>query len=488
MTLAISGVDLAVLCCYLMAVVALGLWLGRGQRNVSDYFLGGRNLPWGAVLLSIVATETSTVTFLSIPGKAFGEGGDFRFLQLAFGLILGRLVVSLLFLPHYFRGDLFTAYEVLDRRFGGMTKQIASLLFLVTRNLSDGLRLFLTAIVLEKAVGLPLPVCILVLGLATIVYTFVGGMRSVVWNDCVQFVVYILGAVIALGVMVWRLPGGWTQVLDFASQQDKFRLFDFSLSPTSETMTFWAGVVGGLFLALSTHGTDQMMVQRYLAARNQRDAGRALVISGLIICAQFALFLLIGVSLACFYHELHPGHRFGANDEVFASFIVSYLPVGVVGIILAAVFSAAMSTLSSSLNSSATAAVNDFYLASQRRKPDDRRLLKVSRILTVFFGLVQIGIGITCHYLAMERSVVDSVLIVAGFAGGLILGVFFLGVLTTRVSQRAAVVGLVGGLAILCSIAFGTPVNGFWYTMIGSGATFLVGMTASLVWPNQNAD
>jgi len=482
MNLMISTFDLAILAVYLMAVVLLGLWLGRGQRDISDYLLGGRRLPWWAILLSIVATETSTVTFLSVPGIAYAQQtGNFQFLQLSFGYMVGRVIIVFLFLPHYFRGDLFTAYQVLDRRFGGATKQTASLLFLVTRNLADGLRLYLTAIVMEQVVGIDLPFCVIIIGVATIVYTFVGGMKSVVWNDCIQFAVYMLGAVVALWAIVEALPGGWGELVTYGVKHGKFRLIDFSPDPTGRQITFWVGLIGGLFLTMATHGTDQLMVQRYLGAKSQRQAGWALALSGPVVCVQFAIFLLIGVGLAAFYAAFPPAHPFVNHDEVFASFIVHHLHPGVVGLTLAAVFSAAMSTLSSSLNASASAAVNDFYRPVCEPSPFPERLLAVSRQATILFGIVQIGVGVGAHYLAVTRSVVYSVLSIAGFATGLILGVFFLGVLTARVSQRSALVGLIGGCAVVSAVAFGTHVNGLWYTIIGAVATVVVGLTASCV-------
>ena len=480
MNLAIGGVDAAIVVVYLLAVVLFGLWIGRGQRDVAGYLLGGRNLPWWGLLLSIVATETSTVTFLSIPGLAYSpEGGSLVFLQLTIGYILGRFVIVFLFLPHYFRGRLFTAYEVLHRRFGGRTKQAASLLFILARNLADGLRLYLAAIVLYHVVELDLSICIIAIGLTTILYTFVGGMKSVVWNDCVQFVVYVAGAVLAGWVILAGLPDGWGSFSDFALKHDKLRLFDFSLDLTRK-YTFWSGLIGGLFLTLATHGTDQLMVQRYLAARSRKDAGRALALSGFVVCAQFALFLLIGVGLACFY-QLHPPAAPLEKDEVFAAFIVRHLPVGVVGITLAAVFSAAMSTLSSSLNSSATAAVNDFYVPLRKDKPSARHLLRVSRGLTVLFGLMQIGIALAGQL--FSRSVVDEVLAIAGFTAGPILGLFFLGVLTSRATQRGALVGLLAGLGVLTVLKFATGLAWPWYALVGSSVTFVVGLAASMALP-----
>ena len=487
----IGAADAIVLIAYLLGVVAFGIWMGRGQRDIAGYLLGGRSLPWWGVSLSIVATETSTVTFLSVPGIAFDAGGgNLLFLQLTFGYIIGRFVVVFLFLPHYFRGQLFTAYEVLDRRFGGATKQTASLLFLVTRNLADGLRLYLTAIVLQYVVGLDLWICIAVIGVATILYTFSGGMKSVVWNDCIQFVIYMVGGLLAAAVILghlgggWSglsdffasLPRGWTQLTEFAHQHGKFRLLDLTFDPT-RPYTLWSGLFGGVFIALATHGTDQLMVQRYLSARSQKQAGRALAASGFVVCGQFALFLLIGVGLACFYASCPPETPFGRNDEVFAAFIVDYLPPGVVGVIVAAVFAAAMSTLSSSLNSSAAAAVNDLYLPMRKERPSDGHLLRVSRALTVVFGLVQIGVGIAGQLL--HESVVESVMAIAGFTTGVILGVFFLGVLSKHVTQRGALIGLVGGLSLMTAVVFWTNLTWPWFAIVGSLATVAIGLVAN---------
>ena len=301
MTLAIDRIDLLVLTVYLAGVAWLGIRVGRGTKDLAGYLLGDRHLPWWAILGSIVATETSTATFLSVPGLAYARQGDMRFLQLSFGYLIGRTLIVFLLLPLYFQGEIFTAYEVLAKRFGGATKRTASLIFLVTRNLSDGLRLFLTAIVLEQVASIPLPTCIVVLGLITMAYTLLGGMKAVVWNDCIQFVVYMLGGLIAAWVILRGLPGGWQAYLDFGRQTGRFRLFDFSWS-LPDPYTFWAAVVGGMFLTLGTHGTDQMMVQRYLSARSQADAAKALVASGFVVLAQFGLFLLLGVGLAAFYN------------------------------------------------------------------------------------------------------------------------------------------------------------------------------------------
>lgn len=478
MELAIQTTDLVIVVTYVGAVVLFGMWVGRGQRGLSDYLLGGRDLPWWAILGSLVATETSTATFLSVPGVAFAATGDLRFLQLAIGFVIGRIIVAAVLLPLYFKGQLFTAYEVLDRRFGGATKTAASLTFLVARNLGDGLRLFLTAIVLKEVAGINLSVCVVLIGAATIVYTLLGGMKAVVWNDCIQFVVYIAGGLVAGALIIDSLPGGWSQWWEYARTNHKLTMFDFRWDVT-EAYTFWAGLLGGATLTMGTHGADQMMVQRYLCARSQRDATRALVLSGFVVFFQFALFLLLGVGLACYYTSVSPETQFDRNDEVFATFIVRQMPVGLVGLTLAAVFSAAMSTLSSSLNSSAGAAVNDLYRPRWKQEPSSEHLVRVSRLMTAVFGALQIGVAIAAsHY---SRSVVEDALAVAGFAAGILIGIFALGTRTRRVGQQAALGGMLCGLLVLAAVKFGTDIAWPWYALIGASATFGAGWLLSWV-------
>jgi len=480
--LAIGVVDVAVLVTYLIATILFGLWLGRGQRDLSSYLLGDRNLPWWAILISIVSTETSAATFLSVPGLAFkANGGDMRFLQLAAGYIVGRLLIVRILLPLYFKGQLFTAYEVLNQRFGVATKQAASIVFLIPRNLSDGLRLFLLAIVLEEVVGLPLPACVVIMGIAVTLYTLFGGMKSVIWNDCVQFAIYVLGGVVAAAILLSvKLPGGWGQFVDFATQHGKLRVCEFTFD-LKENLTFWSGLVGGMFLTLGTHGTDQMMVQRYLCARSRGDAGLALALSGLVVFVQFAFFLFIGILLACFYNEVQP-QTFAKTDRVFAVFIVNELPknVGLVGLVLAAVFSAAMST---SLNSSAACVVNDLVLPRKQARGDgfsEAEQFRLTKLLIIAFGAVQIALGIGAKF--VSGTVVDNALAIAGFSAGLLLGLFFLGIFT-RVKQASALSGLFGGLLVLTAAKFlpalapWVPVLAWpWFPVLGVTATMASGL------------
>lgn len=467
--------DLAILVAYMAGMVLLGSWLGRGARDVAEYAVGSRDLPWWLILFSIIATETSAVTFLSIPGFAYER--DFTWIQIAVGFLLGRFAVAFLLLPEYFRGTLFTSYEVLHRRFGGATKQVASALFIVTRSLADGLRLFLSALVLQEMTGISMVWAVTALGVTTVVYTYLGGMRAVLWTDLIQFFLYLAGALVALGAILVRLPGGWDQLAAMGQAAGKFRMLNLSLD-WSEPYGLWAGLLGGVFITLGSHGVDQLMVQRYLSARGLPEARRALWVSGLLAAAQFALFLLIGVGLWSFYQLHPPAVPFDRPDRVFAHFILGELPTGVVGLLLGAIFAAAMT---SSLNSCATVAVTDLYLPGKQVSPE--RQLRLTRILTAVFGAVQIAVGIAGQWL--RASIVSSVLGIAAFTTGIVLGVFFLGMFTRRVGQRAALAGLVLGLVGMTWIFFATTLAWPWYALVGSVLTFVTGLAASYVWPRE---
>ena len=491
--------DLAVIFAYIVGTVAFGAWVSRAQENVKDYFVSGRTVPWWAIMGSIVATETSTVTFISVPGYAFA--GNFTFLQLVFGYLIGRVVVSVLFVPAYFRGELLTVYQLLGERFGDALKRLASGLFLVTRSLSDGFRLFATGLVLAAVLrAMPgvdaaihgwqpgvdptssvLIVSVLLIGVATIAYTYLGGMTAVIWTDVLQLGIYLLGALVALAVLLDRIPGGWTQVMDAGRAAHKFRVLDFTLDLT-RGYTFWSGVIGGAFLTTATHGTDQMMVQRYLCSRNVRDARAALLTSGVVVLAQFVLFLLIGTMLYAYYlgapQELASITANGRvqTDRVFPLFIVSHMPAGLMGLVVAAIFAAAMSTLSSSLNSSAAAAVNDFYIPLTAGARSDWHYLAVSRGLTAAWGVVQIAVALIA--IRLSTRVVDEVLGIASFTNGVILGLFLLGTFT-RASQASGAVGVAAGVAIMLAVKLLTSVSWQWYVLIGSLVTLGAGTLAS---------
>lgn len=480
MGMALGIVDVAVLILATTASVIIGLFFRGKNNSVEAYLLGGRDMPWWAILGSIVATETSTATVLSVPGFGYGAVG-FKFLQLATGFIIGRCLVILFLLPLFFDGKLLSAYEILGKRFGPIAMRGASILFLVTRNLGDGLRLFLAAMVLQMMMGWPLVWSAIAMGLITIAYTYLGGMRSVVWNDCIQFVVYMSGAIASVFVIVHYLPEGWSTLYDFGIANNKFDFIDpqFSLSNAN---TLWAGIIGGAVLSLGSHGTDQMMVQRYLSAKNLKDAKLAIFFSGIVVFLQFSLFLLIGVLLHCFYSQagnlIPDGIK---NDQVFAYFLVHSFPqnTGLVGLMLAAILAAAMSTLSSSLSASASSVVGDLWLPNCKVLPNDRTQVWVTRLLTVGFGLLQIMIGIWAS--TFDESVVGNALTIAGFSTGVLLGLFLLANFSKTVTGLSAGIGAIAGLAVMGFIQFGLPqwnvrIAFPWLAVFGTSATVLVGL------------
>jgi SSS family transporter len=462
----LSWPDYLVIGGYLTAIILFGSWFARFQKTTRDYFLTDRSVPWWAVCFTIVATETSTLTFIGIPAATYA--GNMTFLQLAIGYVIGRVIVSLLFIPAYFRGDLFTSYELLQRRFGSRVKTLSAGIFLITRSLADGVRLFATALVIAVVTGVPVPWVVLVLGAAMIVYTVRGGVSAVIWTDVVQMFVYIAGAAAVAVVLLNRIPGGWTTVLHAGAAAGKFAVFDLAFD-FSRPYTLWAGLLGGVALTLATHGTDQFLVQRLLSARSAHEAARGLVLSGFIVFAQFVVFLMIGVMLFVYYQQ-HPLPRpLTRTDEILPIFVVSSLSHGLAGFIVAAIVAAA---LSPSLNAMASTTVNDFYLRYVNPAADQATQMRVSRRATVGWGLVQLLIALGAQW--MDRSVLDAGLAVLSFASGAVLGAFLLGTLTPRIREREVVIGMIAGLATMTAVWGWTSVAFTWYVFIGAVTTCVV--------------
>lgn len=469
-----SGLDLAVIVGYLAGVTAWGAWLGRGQRGGRDYFLGNRDLPWVAVMLSVVATETSSLTFLSIPGVAYF--GSLTFLQITFGYVLGRTLVAGLLLPAYYRGDLATAYQLLETRFGLGTRRFTSAIFMITRLFADSVRLFATAIPLALLTGWPLALSILVIGLVTAIYTWAGGIRAVVWTDALQTGVYALGAVVAIIVLGTLVPGGWGEIAAQASEAGKLVIVEPALD-FGMPYTFWAGLIGGAFLSMGSHGTDQLIVQRVLTCRTLAGSRKALVTSGLVVVLQFAVFLAIGVGLWVFYE----GESFARPDAIFARFIVETLPPGIRGVLIAGVFAAAMSTLSSSINSLASATTYDFW-APATGLEDDARLLRAGRIFSALWTVLLIGGAIGFIPLGTGAAAVEVALSIASVVYGGLLGAFGLALFVPRARQRHAIVAIVAGIGVVAAIwGFAREAVAWpWFVPIGTLVTFAVGSALAL--------
>jgi SSS family transporter len=466
----ISSLDLVVIVAYLMGVTLWGAWLGRGQTGGTDYFLGNRELPWGAVMLSVVATETSTLTFLSIPGVAYL--GTLTFLQLTFGYLVGRAAVSLLLLPAYYRGELTTAYGLLETRFGSGIRRFTSAIFMVTRLLADSVRLFATAIPLALVTGWPYPVSIAVIGVLTLVYTYFGGIKAVVWVDALQMVLYLVGAVVAAMVLQSLISGGWGAVFDQSFQAGKMAVLDFQFT-LSVPYTFWAGLVGGGFLTMGSHGADQLIVQRLLTCKDMRASQKALVWSAVVVMAQFLIFLLVGLGLWVFYG----GMEFERSDEIFARFIVEQMPRGITGLLIAAIFAAAMSSLSSSINSLASAAAYDFWAPLRGLVGDEARILRVGKGFTLLWAGLLIGGAILFIPLSTRTSAVEVALGIASVVYGGLLGAFGLGILSQRADQRSTSIGMAVGIGVVMAIWLSIPerVAWPWFVFIGTLVTFAVG-------------
>ena len=468
----LDKLDLAIIALYLVGITLFGLRFRKRQRSLRDYFLAGRDIPWWAIALSIVAAETSTLTIISIPGLAYDT--NFTFLQVVMGYLVGRVVISLVLLPHYFRGDLYTAYELIERRFGSGLRSLTAGLFLLTRAAAEGVRVYAVSIVVSIALGTGEVASIAIITILTLIYTFEGGLAAVIWTDVVQTGIYVGGTLVGLVTILHLVPGGWSAIHAAAASAGKLQVFDFR--PTlSIAYTFWAGVIGGTFFITASHGTDQLIVQRLLAARSQRQSVTALLTSGVAILFQFALFLMVGVMLWAYYHV--PSSAFGKPDRIYPTFIVSRMPHGISGLLIAAVLAAAMSNLSAALNSLSSSTIMDFVLRF-RPQTDERKRIRLSRLATFLWAMVLFGLAV----LALQRvgRVVEVGLQIASVAYGALLGVFLLGVLTKRANQRGAMVGMLFGFSVELYL-WGTHVPWTWWVMIGTTVTFAVGYASSLL-------
>jgi solute:Na+ symporter, SSS family len=477
----LNTLDLVVIGCYLAGVTLFGLRFRSGQQTLKGYFLADNAIPWWAISLSIVAAETSTLTVISVPGLAYDK--DFSFLQLVMGYLIGRVVVSFVLIPQYFRGELVTAYQLIERRFGQRLRTLTAGVFLVTRAAAEGVRVFAVAIVVRVALGGLLTgvsdfqrdlVAIAIVTVLTLLYTLKGGLKAAIWTDVMQQTVYVAGTIVGLVTILHLVPGGWATVREVAGQAGKFRVFDFTFDWTTK-YTLWSGVIGGAFLTTASHGTDQLIVQRLLAARSERHAKIALLSSGVVIFFQFSLFLMIGAMLYVFYRILPPPAAFTRTDTIFPVFIVSHMPHGVSGLLIAAILAAAMSNLSAALNSLSSTSMVDFYMRLRPLSSEIRRIW-LSRAAMVVWALVLFGLALLARH---GGKVIEVGLTIASIAYGGMLGVFLLGVLTRRASERGAMMGMICGLALnLCLWRF-TGVAFTWYVTLGSMVTFAVGYAAS---------
>lgn len=463
--------DFAIIALYLAGITLFGLRFRKKQRSLRDYFLAGRDIPWWAIALSIVAAETSTLTIISIPGLAYDS--NLTFLQVVMGYVVGRIVISFVLLPHYFRGDLYTAYELIERRFGPSLRSFTAGLFLLTRAAAEGVRVYAVSIVVSIALGTGQVLSIAIITALTLIYTFEGGLAAVIWTDVIQTGIYVGGTLVGLVTIAHLVPGGWTAIHAAAGMAGKLQILDFRADFWAP-YTFWAGVIGGTFFTIASHGTDQLIVQRLLAARGEKQSRTALISSGVAIFFQFALFLMVGVMLWAYYRV--PSATFGKADRIYPAFIVSKMPHGISGLLVAAILAAAMSNLSAALNSLSSSAILDFY-ARFRPHLEETTKMRLSRLATLIWAVILFGLALIA--LRKAGRVVEVGLQIASVAYGALLGAFLLGVLTKRASQRGAAVGMVCGLIAELYLWLGTQIPWTWWVLIGSSVTFSVGLVAS---------
>ena len=494
-----SAIDYAVLALYLIGITVFGVLFRKSQKTVKDYFVGAKNINWVVISLSIVATETSTLTLIGVPAIAYAnfahpeQGGNFTYLQVVVGYIIARFIISFLFIPAYFKGDLMTAYTLLENRFGVTVKNFAASLFLIMRALAEGVRIYAASIVLTAVLGSSLPDfpnltlwSIVIVGVLTLVYTFEGGIAAVIWTDLIQLIIYIGGSLVAAYMLLSLVPGGWNEIYAQGAAAGKFQLvsFDFSLNLP---FTFWAGLLGGTFLTMASHGTDQLLVQRLLTCKNENASKKALILSGFVVMFQFILFLFIGVMLYAYYiyfpiaDSAFSAKECIANvkcDQIFPRFIVEHLPHGISGLVIAAIFAAAMSNLSGSLNSLASTTVLDFYKPLINPNASDESLLKLSRWLTAAWGVILIFIAIMARGWG---SVFTVGLTIASLVYGTMLGAFLLGVITKRANSVGVVVGMISSIAAMTCIKFYTDLAWTWYVLTGTVVCFSVGYIVSSI-------
>ncbi|MEW5798856.1 MAG: sodium:solute symporter [Bacteroidota bacterium] len=485
-----SFLDYAIVVVYLLGVTAIGMYIGRKQRSSKDYFLGGKEMSWWSVGFSIVASETSTLTFISIPGLAYKS--NMHFLQLAVGYFVGRLLVSMIFIPAYYKGDLETAYDFLGKRFGMSLRKFTSSVFIVTRVLASGVRLFATAIPVHLITGYDYATSIFIIGIFTLVYTYVGGLKAVVAMDVVQMFIYLGGAAASMYLILQHLPNGWTDVVAIAAKDgaDKFSIINLNTGTSvmdflSSPYTLLGGILGGTFLTMASHGTDQLLVQRLLGCKTTWDSQRALMLDASVIVLQFAFFLVLGLCLYAFYGGV-PLQQLGlkSSDEIFPKFIVENLPTGIAGLVVAGVLASAMGTLSSSISSLASSTFLDIFKFTSRGKNIDQQTeVKWSKRFTLLWGFILIGGAML--FTDTKNPVVEIGLKIASFTYGGLLGTFFLGLLFKRTTLIDAYAGFIAGILTMIAVLTYTKIDFTWHTLIGCLATIIVGNLVSLFRPDK---
>ena len=494
-----SFIDYAIVIVYLIGSIAFGIIKAGKIKNTKDYFLGGKTMSWWSVGFSIVASETSTLTFISIPGLAYKS--NMMFMQLIIGYFIGRLLVTFIFIPAYYKGNLETAYDFLGKRFGDLLRKITSSVFIVTRVLASGVRLFATAIPVHIITGLDYPTSIAIIGIATLIYTYLGGLKAVVAVDVIQMFIYIGGAIFSMVIILNFLPNGISDVISYATAngQNKFQIFNFATFNTwgeffASPYTFIGAFLGGTFLTMASHGTDQLLVQRLLGCKDKRDSQKALMLDAAVILVQFAFFLFLGLCLYAFYQGQdfktlilsNTGLPLSSSDEIFPKFIIENLPTGIVGLVIAGILASAMGTLSSAISSLASSTYLDLFKRSSKQdgtEKENKKEIMLSKLFTLFWGIVLIGGAMI--FTDTKNPVVELGLSIASFTYGGLLGTFLLGIFFKNINQREAIIGFIAGILAMVYVIKMTNIAYTWYVIIGVAVTILVANIFHLILPKK---
>ncbi|GHH74596.1 sodium:solute symporter [Streptomyces sulfonofaciens] len=488
--------DLVVVIVYLIAIAVIGLRLAGRQRTAKSYFIGEGHMPWWTVAFSVVATETSVLTVISVPGGAY-SGQAFGNVELALGYVVGRVVVAGVLIPLYKRGGFVSAYQYLGDRFGLKLQGLASVTFVFTRLLAEGVRLFASAIPIkllldEFGVHAGYRLIIVVLTVITVVYTYLGGIKAVIWTDAIQMFLYFGGAILAIAVLSGHVGGaGFSDAL----HAGQFRLFDTDFTPAHILTSSFAlptAIIGGAIFAMASHGSDQLMVQRILTTRTLRDGQKAMIASGVFVTIQFAAFSLVGALLWSY----NKGRSFkdlglASSDNLYPNFILHGLPVVISGLLVAGILGAAMGSLSAALNSMSNSTVADIIHSFFRRTPSDAALLKLARVMTLVWAALMAVFA--CAFSTSTGNVYLTGLAIAGYTYGALLGAFLLGRLIRRANEVDSIVAFLVTVAVMTYIVrwvkidvtvagatVPTAIAAQWLVPIGVLVTLAVGGLMSL--------
>lgn len=465
--------DLIIVLIYLISVAIIGILSGGKQKSIKDYFLGAEKIPWLAVSFSIIAAETSTLTFISIPGLAYNS--NFNFLQLTFGFLIGRIAIAYILLPKYYQGEISTVYTFLEKRFDKKLRTFASIIFLVTRVASDGVRLFAAAIPLYLLLNIEPIYAIILISIIALIYTYTGGMKAIIYVDALQMTIYLGGAIFIIFFLITHIDPKIFSETELIKQ--KLSIINLSFDKNfsgffQQPYTLLSGIIGGAFLSMASHGTDQLIVQRLLAIQNLRKSQLAIITSGVIIIFQFAIFLFIGFLLYAFYGEVNL-----KSDEILPTFIIKELPAGLSGFMIAGIFAAALSTLAGSISSLSSSTMIDLFLNNKKENLDESSKLFYSRIYTILWTVFLIGSAV--FFMNTNKAVVELALSISSFTFGGMLGTFLLGIFNKKASKKIALISFIISIIVVSLFIIFKIVAWTWYVFIGVGTVLITGFFLS---------